>query len=133
MKLFGKPKKAGDFSEVDTMDKVMEYVNQGILAPLYLMPLRFNGEDSVSNRVFVPTVVVELKDRYEKWYEIAFKNCDGLWIGKGVSEQTVLKTGSYTREMQQAIKNDFGYVFVEGETSLVKYIDFITKEDEVSE
>lgn len=69
MKLFGKPKKAGDFSEVDSMDKVMEYANQGILVPLYLMPLRFNGEDSVSNRVFVPTVVVELKDRYDDMVE----------------------------------------------------------------
>lgn len=29
------------------------------------MPLRFNGEESVNNRVFVPPFVCELKDRYD--------------------------------------------------------------------
>lgn len=35
------------------------------LSPLYLMPIRFNGEESERNRLFVPAVVVELKDQYD--------------------------------------------------------------------
>lgn len=29
------------------------------------MPLRFNGEESARNRLYVPPVIVELKDRYD--------------------------------------------------------------------
>lgn len=62
-------KKDVDLSEVDSNDKVMELAKKGILAPLYLMPLRFNGEESVSNRLFVPPAVVALKDRYDDMVE----------------------------------------------------------------
>lgn len=53
------------FSEIDSNEKAIELANKGVLAPLYLMPLRFNGEESARNRLFVPPVVVELKDRYD--------------------------------------------------------------------
>lgn len=54
-----------DFSEIDSTEKAIELANRGTLSPLYLMPLRFNGEASERNRLFVPPVVVELKDRYD--------------------------------------------------------------------
>lgn len=58
-----------DFSDIDSHDKTMEMAEKGILAPLYLMPLRFHGEESVRNRLFVPPFVVELKDRYDDMVE----------------------------------------------------------------
>jgi len=58
-----------DFAEVDSNEKAMELAKKGILSPLYLMPLRFNGEESARNRLFVPPVVVELKDRYDDMVE----------------------------------------------------------------
>lgn len=58
-----------DFSEINSNEKAIEFVEKGILAPLYLMPLRFNGEESASNRLFVPPFVVELKDRYDDMVE----------------------------------------------------------------
>lgn len=62
---FKKEKKTTvDFSDIDSNEKAMELSAKGILAPLYLMPLRFSGEESVRNRLFVPPFVVELKDRY---------------------------------------------------------------------
>lgn len=54
-----------DLAEVDSNEKAMELAKKGILSPLYLMPLRFNGEESVRNRLYVPPVIVELKDRYD--------------------------------------------------------------------
>ena len=69
MGIFNKFKKKGEtkpnFYEVDSIEKVIELANKNILKPLYLMPLRFNGEESERNRLFVPQVVVELKDRYD--------------------------------------------------------------------
>lgn len=73
MGLFDKYKKKEtikpDYTEVDSMEKAIELANKGILQPLYLMPLRFNGEESARNRLFVPPVVVELKDRYDDMVE----------------------------------------------------------------
>lgn len=58
-----------DFSGVDSHDKAAELAEKEILAPLYLMPLRFNGEESAANRLFVPPAVVTLKDRYDDMVE----------------------------------------------------------------
>lgn len=73
MGLFDKFKKSKknvvDFSEVDSNEKAIELVEKGTLKPLYLMPLQFNGVEDASNRVFVPAIVVELKDKYDDMVE----------------------------------------------------------------
>jgi len=58
-----------DFSNIDSKEKAIELVEKGVLAPLYLLPLRFNGEDIDINILFVPPVVVKLKDRYDDMVE----------------------------------------------------------------
>ncbi len=58
-----------NFEEIDSNEKAMEYVKKGVLYPLYLMPLRFNGVDSIENTLFVPKVAVELKDRADDMVE----------------------------------------------------------------
>ena len=57
------------FTEVDSSEKAVELAEQGILYPLYCMPLRFNGEESAGNRLYVPKTIVELKDRYDDMVE----------------------------------------------------------------
>ncbi len=61
-----------NFSKVDTTEKVIELEKKGILSPLYLMPLKFNGEASERNRLFVPPFAVELKDRCDHIVETLF-------------------------------------------------------------
>ncbi len=58
-----------DFAQIDSNEKAMELAQRKILAPLYLMPLQFGGEESPLNRIFVPPVVVEIKDRCDKIIE----------------------------------------------------------------
>ena len=67
MGLFDKFKKKNELSfiDVDSNEKAIDLANKGILRPLYLVPIRFNGEESPLNRVFVPQSIVELKDRYD--------------------------------------------------------------------
>lgn len=67
---------------------------------------------------------------FEPWYTQSFNTANGFWIGKGVSDQNVLKVGSMNREMRKEYKNDMGYYFQDGSVSLIKYIDFFTKEGE---
>lgn len=68
-----------DFSYIDSNEKAMRLADQGFLAPLYLMPLQFNGEESARNRIYVPSVVVELRDRYDDMVEdlLAEEKVDG--------------------------------------------------------
>lgn len=67
MGIFDKLKKKNEISfiDVDSNEKAIDLANKGVLKPLYLMPLRFSGEESAQNRVFVPQAIVELKDRYD--------------------------------------------------------------------
>ncbi len=57
-----------DFSDVDT-EKAEKLAGEGTLAPLYMMPLRFGGEQSPRNRLYVPPVAVALKDRCDDMVE----------------------------------------------------------------
>lgn len=54
-----------NFEEIDSNEKAIALAKKKVLSPLYLMPLRFNGEESVANRLFVPPAVVKIKDGYD--------------------------------------------------------------------
>lgn len=73
MGLFDKFKKKDktypDFSEIDSLEKAVRLAETKELAPLYMMPLRFSGEESVRNRLYVPPVAAALKDRYDDMVE----------------------------------------------------------------
>jgi len=58
-----------DFSNITSNEKALELVKIGVLSSLYLMPLRFNGEESERNRLFVPPIIAELKERYDNMVE----------------------------------------------------------------
>ena len=70
---------------------------------------------------------------YENWFTQLFKTSDGLWIGKGISEQSLLKVSNYNRNMNQEIKNNLGYLVQESRATLIKLIDFYSKEDDNNE
>lgn len=78
------------------------------------------------------TIVEEVKKLkeyiYESWYTSIFGHGNGLWVGKGVTDQSVLKTSAYNKEMQLPYKNNMGFYIIDGDAILVKYIDFITKD-----
>lgn len=58
------PKPNGpDFSQVDSVEKAIKLFNDGLLEKFYLRPLRFGGEDSPLNVVYVPVGVTG--DAYE--------------------------------------------------------------------
>lgn len=55
-----------DFAAVDSVLMAEELAAEGRLAPLYLVPLRFGGQDMPMNRVFVPASVVEAKEHHDE-------------------------------------------------------------------
>ena len=64
---------------------------------------------------------------YESWFTSFFSVSDGLWIGRGVSEQNLFPLSSVTREMMQDIKNNMGWYIQENMGILCKLIDFNQK------
>ena len=67
--------------------------------------------------------------QFESWFSGNFSISDGVWIGKGISDQNLLRLSTITREMTRECKNDMGYVVSEGSGTLVRFIDFVTKDD----
>ena len=87
-----------DFPQVDSIEKVMGLARQGNLHPLYCMPLKFNGEKSAENTLYVPKSVVDIKDRYDDVVEclllqdkVNWYSCTPKYKGSSVipSELTV--------------------------------------------
>ncbi len=69
---------------------------------------------------------------FEPWYQSNFSNADGIWIGKGAGDQTVVKITNYHQELAKEYKNNIGFHIQEGSYTIVKLIEFEerTKEDE---
>ena len=65
---------------------------------------------------------------FESWFTSVFSTRDGIWIGKGITEQSVFRLSNTNREMMKEIKNDMGYFIYEGSGTLCRLIDFITQE-----
>ena len=65
---------------------------------------------------------------YEQWYKSIINVNDGIWIGRGISDQNLLHLSNVNREMTKELKNDMGYYIQEGGAILTKFIDFISKD-----
>ena len=61
---------------------------------------------------------------YETWFTQNFNASDGIWIGKGLSDQALLRISNVSKEMTLDYKNDMGYIVSEGSGTLVKLIDY---------
>lgn len=72
------------------------------------------------------------KYNFEEWFTSNFNLNDGIWIGKGISDQNLLHLTNITREMTKEYKNDMGYIVSEGSATLCKFINFIEKQGDDS-
>ena len=66
---------------------------------------------------------------YETWFTQIFSVNDGIWIGRGITDQNLLRVSSITKEMTKELKNDMGYIIQDNMATLCKFIDFVTTEE----
>ena len=66
---------------------------------------------------------------YSNAYKIILDNAPGLYIGKGISEQNILKPSSYSKELDMPINNNYAFFVQDGDYILIKLIDYYTKDD----
>ena len=82
------------------------------------------------NIIFVDDAPKIKSVTFESWFSSITNLSDGVWIGRGLSDQNLLRLSNINREMTKDIKNDMGYLITDGIAELVRFIDFITKEGE---
>lgn len=99
-----------DFSDVDSNEKAIELAKENVLAPLYIMPLRFGGEKVLHNTLFVPPFVVELKERYDDMVQdlleqgkVSSYNCTPQYKGKSFIPSSITITASGTTTFTETI------------------------------
>lgn len=97
--------KNNDYSFVVSKDDIKMLATYGKLYPLYLMPLRFNGEDSEKNKVYVPKAIIELKDRADNMIEDLIKkgqltgySCNLDYKGKSLVPSSLTVIGKKDKE-----------------------------------
>lgn len=97
--------KNNDYSFVENKDTINMLVTYGKLVPLYLMPLRFNGEDTEKNKVYVPKTIIELKDKADNMIEDLIKkgkltvySCNLDYKGKSLVPSSITVIGKKDKE-----------------------------------
>ncbi len=67
------------------------------------------------------------------WYSKIKNNTDGIWVGRGFSEQQNFRISKITKEMSENYKNNYGFYLNESNAELIKLIEFgdmIKEEDD---
>ena len=66
---------------------------------------------------------------FEEWFTKIFNLNEGIWLGKGITDQSLFRISNITREMTKDYDSDMGYIISDGIPVLSKLIDFISKEE----
>ena len=81
--------------------------------------------------VIIVDDVLKIKNyNYENWFKNIFNLSDGIWIGRGISDQSLIRVSSINKEMMKDINSDMGYYISEGAVTLCRFIDFITEDED---
>ncbi len=61
---------------------------------------------------------------YEGWFTKGFSSTDGIWIGKGISDQNIFRISMLKKENMIEIKNNYGLIIQESSADMIKLIEF---------
>ena len=84
--------------------------------------LSFNREVLKINFIFIDIVGSFKKYEYEEWYKTNVDNDDGIWLGFGVSQQSVIKILLQSSKIS-SIDKDYCVLIQNGMPTVIKYIN----------
>ena len=92
----------------------------------------------VKNTENIRFIVVETPDKvkdyiYEQWFKSLFNLQYGIWVGKGITDQSAFRVNTMSKEFKTPINNNMGYKLEGGENTGIKLIDYVTKDGEENE
>lgn len=91
------------------VSKIKEYENIGMLI--------IDDSQKIKNYLF------------DAWFKNIFNVNNGIWIGKGITDQSLFHVTAINKEMTKEIPNNMGYIINESSVNLCKLIDFYTKDE----
>ena len=105
---------------INSLSKTFDKMNDETLIQTFI------GEN-YSNEKLSIIIIDEAKKLFDYTYEDWFRRLDiseGLFLGVGVDEQSVLKVSNYSKEYSMKHPINYGYYVSEGNGSLIKLIEF---------
>jgi len=82
------------------------------------------------NLIFVDSSFKLKKIGFESWYSGVTNNSNGIWIGSGFMEQTVISCNDYNNRFKEKIDKQYAWICKNGEAELVKIVGEKESEDE---
>ena len=82
------------------------------------------------NLVFVDSSFKLKKVGFEPWYTSVVNNSNGIWVGPGFMEQTVINCNDYNNNHKEKINKQYAWIAKNGEADLVKIAGEKELEDE---
>ena len=76
-----------------------------------------------STLIYIDNMFRTKKYMFESWFTEHVYASNGIWVGPGVSEQSVLRAKLFNKRHNAKIDNNFGWVFNNTNTELVKLIN----------
>ena len=68
------------------------------------------------------------KINFESWYSSFVQNVNGIWIGAGLQDQSVIKLSNYDKKYATKITNEYAWIVKNGVASLIKLVKKISKD-----
>lgn len=60
---------------------------------------------------------------FEAWYMNLVSNSNGIWIGQGVADQSVIKLNNYQKAYSKPISDEYGWIIKNGAGKLIKFVN----------
>ena len=80
-------------------------------------------------RVIIADSITKIKTyEYDDFYRENVQPINAIWIGSGITDQFTIKSSTYNKETRSPVASDFGYNVKRGNATLIKLLDFYTKE-----
>lgn len=82
------------------------------------------------NLLFVDSSFKLKKVGFEAWYSGVTNNSNGIWVGPGFMEQTVISSNDYNNKFKEKIDKQFAWVSKNGDAELIKIVGKKVTDDE---
>ena len=107
-------------SKLDDTDKIEELFNE------------------VKKYEKLPTIIVDdcnkLRNfQFDNWFKALYGNPEGIWVGSGAGDQTLLKLNGYDKALSGEFPNNIGFYIAEGMSKTIKLIELVEDEGEEDE
>ena len=119
-KLISEKSKINGLILINNIDSFSRNINSDLLTEL---------SDAIKIYSKVGVVIVDVAKKIkpflmERWLKSLGNNDNGVWLGPGISKQTVISSTVTTRLSKISVKDDFGFIVIDGNPELSKLISF---------